>query len=96
MNAKQELLKILKENNKTVDNIVAIFIKYELSYTKIIEINKIEQLDFNYTDGGVQELFGYVLLDDQDWLERHDYDGAEWWEYKKYPSHLLENGGKFR
>ena len=90
MNAKKELLEILKENNKTVDNIVAIFIKYELNYAKIIEINTIEQLDFNYNDGGIQELYGYVLLDDQDWLERHDYDGSEWWEYKKYPSHLLE------
>jgi hypothetical protein len=91
MNAKKELLEILKKNNKTVDNIVAIIIKYELSYTKIIEINKIEQLDFNYYDGyGGQYLYGYVLLDDQDWLERHEYDGSEWWEYKKYPSYLLK------
>jgi len=91
MNAKQELLEELKNYKKTIDNIVAIKITYEISYKKNIEINKIEELDFDYDNGyGGQELYGYVLLDDQDWLERHEYDGAEWWEYKKYPSHLFE------
>jgi hypothetical protein len=52
MNAKQELLEELKNHNKTVDNIVAIRIEYEISYTKTIKINKIEELDFNYDAGG--------------------------------------------
>lgn len=91
MNAKQELLEVLKEHNKTTNNIVAIRIVYEPTFDIHKQINSLEQLNFNYNSGhGGQELYGYVLLDGQDWLERHEYDGAEWWEYKKYPSHLLE------
>ena len=81
----------LNLTKKTIDNIVAIRIMYERTYGDERIIKSLEQLDFNYDDGfGGQELYGYVLLDDQDWLERHEYDGSEWWEYKKYPSHLLE------
>ena len=91
MNAKEELLEILSENNKTVSNIVCIRVVYEKTFNNCIKVNDLESLDFEYDDGyGGQELFGYVLLDDMDWLERHEYDGSEWWEYKKYPSHLIK------
>ena len=26
-----------------------------------------------------------VIFKDGSWLERHEYDGSEWWEYKKTP-----------
>jgi hypothetical protein len=26
------------------------------------------------------------IVGDDWWLERHEYDGAEWWEYKTKPS----------
>ena len=95
MNAKQELLEELETHNKTIDNIVAIIVTYEPDCKHVRKIKSLEELDFNYYNGyGGQELDGYVLLDDQDWLERHEYDGSEWWEYKKYPSYLLEEGLK--
>lgn len=34
---------------------------------------------------GAQELFGMIVFDDC-WLERHEYDGSEWWEFKKLPT----------
>lgn len=34
---------------------------------------------------GTQELFGIVWMNNGDWLERHEYDGSEWWEYKTCP-----------
>ncbi len=34
---------------------------------------------------GTQELFGTVWMNNGDWLERHEYDGSEWWEYKTCP-----------
>ena len=48
----------------------------------------IESLDFNYDAGyGGQELYGNVwLTDNKSWLERGEYDGAEWWELKKLPT----------
>lgn len=46
----------------------------------------LHQLDFTYDNGyGTQELFGIVWLEDNAWLERAEYDGSEWWEYKQTP-----------
>jgi len=94
MNALKELIKELEELSKTTDNIVAIRISNDDDYFgEPLEYNitTLEELNFEYDNGfGVQELYGYVLLDDNDWLERHEYDGSEWWEYKKYPKWVLE------
>lgn len=45
----------------------------------------LQQLDVEYNNGfGGQNLFGYVMFHDESWLERNEYDGSEWWEYKKF------------
>lgn len=45
-----------------------------------------EDLQFEYDDGyGTQNLFGTVWFNDGSWLERGEYDGSEWWEYKSVP-----------
>jgi len=97
-NALKELQNKLKEINKTIDNIIALNIaKYECCeyYNPDIRIKatkenikeKIKELDFDYCEGyGSQELYGLVLFDDNSWLERGEYDGSEWWEYKKPPT----------
>ena len=44
-----------------------------------------KELDVEYDSGfGGQELYGYVVMRDGSWLERNEYDGSEWWEYRKY------------
>lgn len=47
----------------------------------------LNQLDFEYDSGyGGQELFGTVWLTKENtWLERGEYDGSEWWEYRECP-----------
>lgn len=43
---------------------------------------------------GCQELYGVVLTNRNSWLERGEYDGSEWWEYRKIPTResvLAEN-----
>ena len=45
------------------------------------------QLDFKYDTGfGGQILHGFIWYADGTWSERGEYDGSEWWEYKKRPS----------
>lgn len=40
----------------------------------------------NYDSGhGVQYWDGWISFEDGTWIERHEYDGAEWWEHKEYP-----------
>jgi hypothetical protein len=92
MNALEELKEVLKENNKTIDNIIAIRVVLEVQENDDIAIYTLEDLkDVNYDDGyGSQNLYGIILLDDNDWLERLEYDGAEWWEYRRNP-HLVDD-----
>ncbi|UAN58998.1 hypothetical protein [Serratia sp. JSRIV004] len=46
----------------------------------------LEQLNFEYNSGfGSQELFGTIWHEDGTWSERGEYDGSEWWEFKKVP-----------
>ena len=44
-------------------------------------------LDFDYDNGfGGQQIHGTVwLMQEETWLERGEYDGSEWWEYRKCP-----------
>jgi hypothetical protein len=102
MNAKLELLDKLNEMNKTIENVLAINIKFYIGYDivdgkyvdfELIKINVIgnknviNNLDVEYYEGfGSQQLRGVVLLDNNDWLERQQYDGSEWWEYRKCPT----------
>lgn len=48
----------------------------------------LSKLDYEYDDGyGGQELYGTVwLMEEGSWYERGEYDGSEWWEYKRCPS----------
>ena len=43
--------------------------------------------DIEYSDGfGAQEVAQDLVVVGKDWwLERHEYDGSEWWEYKSTP-----------
>ena len=44
--------------------------------------------DFEYDDGyGIEEIpLDLVLVGEDFWMERHEYDGSEWWEYKCLPT----------
>lgn len=45
-------------------------------------------LDYNYDDGyGSAEVNpSLVIVGDDWWLERNEYDGSEWWEFKSLPN----------
>lgn len=44
----------------------------------------LKEIDFDYDDGfGGQYVFGKIMLVDGSWVERAEYDGSEWWEYKE-------------
>lgn len=83
MNLLTETIEVLKENNKTLDDVVW------FGSEKIELIGDIRQaLKFDYDNGyGGQEVFKDLILVGKDfWLERHQYDGSEWWEYKALPT----------
>lgn len=58
----------------------------ERNYSETGYENFLTLLDFEYDDEyGGQKLFGIIWYKDGTWSERGEYDGSEWWEYKKVP-----------
>tara|TARA_R110000851_G_scaffold2612_2_gene10659 strand:+ start:853 stop:1191 length:339 start_codon:yes stop_codon:yes gene_type:complete len=58
---------------------------------EIIDISSgdldIMALDFEYDCGyGRQLVFGHIVFKDGTWLERSEYDGAEWWTCRSKPT----------
>ena len=85
MNAKEELIKHVASKEVAF---VSIIFNENYIYDLIVVKGKLEEvlplLDFEYDDGfGMQELFGYIWYTDGTWSERVEYDGSEWWKYKK-------------
>lgn len=42
--------------------------------------------------GGAEVQLGLVVVGDDWWLERHEYDGSEWWEFKRLPTRIEDAG----
>lgn len=49
--------------------------------------------DFEYDSGyGGVEVNEYLIVVGSDWwLERHEYDGSEWWEFKQLPTRAADH-----
>lgn len=102
-NAKDELLKVLESKSPILcaqiilgrlefdeeDDIRTINLKLGYSDQEYAEF--LQALNFRYDSGlGRQHLFGKVWLQNNGWLERGEYDGSEWWDYKSFPEVPVE------
>ena len=78
-----ETKEILKDNGKNIFDILWYGTK---DFVVSSDIQKL--FDFEYDDGyGIEEIpLGLLLVGEDFWLERHEYDGSEWWEYKCIPT----------
>ena len=82
-NLLEETEGVLNRHNKTFKDIVWVGTKdHYVDKKKFLELS-----DINYDGGyGAQEVADNLLIvGDNWWLERHEYDGSEWWEYKELP-----------
>ena len=58
----------------------------KVGYSKEEYLKFLDTLNFSYDSGyGSQELYGTIWYEDGSWSDRGEYDGSEWWEYKKTP-----------
>lgn len=98
MNFKKETLDMLEKHNKTINDIEFITItkidfsnsKGEIVYTSMCIENDIKDIfnkfDFEYDNGyGDSEIPDIKIVGKDWWLERYEYDGSEWWEFKTLP-----------
>ncbi len=92
MNLLEETIDYLKDNGKTPEDILFITCDTADNCQKI-EFNWEEFClfaDDNYYSGyGAQEINGTLKIIGKDWwIERHEYDGSEEWDFKSLPKRL--------
>jgi len=83
MNLLKETIECLSENEKTEKDVIWVGCKKFKScwahFTKIADI----EYDDGY--GGAEIAQDLLVVGSDFWLERHEYDGSEWWEFKQMP-----------
>lgn len=83
MNLLDQTIKILRDNGKTPEDV-----QYINCNEKSCSWKKFSTLaNFYYHKGyGKQEVNESLKVVGKDWwLERYEYDGSEWWEFKTLP-----------
>lgn len=89
MNLLEETIDFLNRNGRSVEEVIWCgseqYGYFEWDHFKIIA-------DFEYDSGfGGPEIAQDLKIVGPDfWLERHEYDGSEWWEFKKLPQKPLK------
>lgn len=84
-NFKDETLSILATNGKTWNDVK--FIQGDDFKVSNNKDELLELMNFEYDDGyGAPQIAeDLIIVGDNWWLERGEYDGSEWWEYKETP-----------
>ena len=101
-NGEDAIISFEEETDELIQNLKKEVKEYTIKYLgdnkyiqvyqgrKRIEWSNIPDDRLRYSpDYGNQVWSGWVTFTDGTWIERHEYDGSEWWEYKETPS--LEN-----
>ena len=88
INLLKETIDILQENDKTINDI-------EWIANGSVEIpiaTFIDKANKEYDDGfgGTEVIESLIVVGKDWWLERHEYDGSEWWEFKTLPTRPSE------
>ena len=85
-NLLHETVEILKAHNKTMQDILWVGCT-DLNMRTTVE-DFVKRANENYDDGyGFENVnTGLIVVGTDFWLERHTYDGAEWWEFKQKPN----------
>ena len=101
INAKEEFLKIVNDY-KVIGASISFGDSWSESeerfvlkplYTKKNFEDFLKFLDREYDSGyGGQKLFGVIFCEDGVWMQRGEYDGSEWWEYKELPEKPTAKG----
>lgn len=83
----EETLECLKDNGKKEEDVIFVTnSKKAFSWERFRVLAKNLLYDSGY---GSQKINSELKIVGKDWwLERHEYDGAEWWEFKTLPENI--------
>ena len=82
-NLKEETIKRLEEHGKKPEEIR--WVGCSSFKIPISEFWKLADEFYDSSYGSTEVAEDLLIVGDNWWLERHEYDGAEWWEYKTVP-----------
>lgn len=83
VNLKNSTLNVLKQHNKLPSDIKWVgCTSFKIPIEEFWELTD-REYDAGY--GGVEVAEDLIVVGESWWLERHEYDGSEWWEYKELP-----------
>lgn len=80
----EETIEFLKENDKTFEDVL--FIQGDdFNVTKENFESVAKKTDYDSGFGAQHVATDLMLVGDDWWIERAEYDGSEWWEFKSIP-----------
>ena len=85
----EETMEVLKDHGKTFDDVK--FIQgndFKITKENFEQVAKKTNYDSGY--GAAHVATDLVVVGKNWWLERGEYDGSEWWEYKDSPKQVNE------
>lgn len=91
-NLLKETLNVMESCHKRWEDIDFIAIKDNITIS-LEDFKKFANFEYDSGFGGAEVNENLVIVfKDGSWLERAEYDGSEWWEYKKTPEEPVEEG----
>jgi hypothetical protein len=98
INLLAETIKIMAEHGKTPVDVRWVSSrtshgwggKYSVQLGTWDDFAKIADFKYDNGLGGAQISQGAIVAGDDWWLERGEYDGSEWWEFKTMPTRPIE------
>lgn len=84
MNLKEETLEILEVNGKSKEDVR--WVGGADFSIPLSEFWTLADQEYDSGYGGQEVAEDLIVVGEDFWLERHEYDGAEWWEFKEMPT----------
>ena len=83
-NLLSETLMFMAEHGKTPDDVrwvgdTTIWFSWD-------EFANVANVEYDAGFGGQEVASDLLVVGDDWWMERHEYDGTEWWEFKTLPT----------
>lgn len=83
-NLLQETIYYLKEHDLTENDVI--WVGSQDLHFSFKHFATIADIEYDSGYGAPQVATDLLVVGEDWWLERHEYDGSEWWEFKQIPT----------
>lgn len=90
-NLLKETEEILKQNDIEITDILWIGSSKDDFYIPLEHALELMNVEYHSGFGAPEIAEDLIVVGKNWWLERHEYDGSEWWEFKHMPTKPTES-----